>query len=238
MSDAEPPVSDALPTSHTPLDSRRNQDPRGVVALRDGTILSTMYEDLRVVLERDPSVRSRWEALWHPALPALWTHRLAHRLYRRGRRTTARIMARWARRATGVEIHPGAVLGRRVFIDHGSAVVIGETAVVGDDVTIYHQVTLGAVGWWRDNRRPDGERRHPVVGDGVVLGANSTVLGPVTVGDHAIVGAQSLVLHDVLPRAHVCAPVAVIRPESGSRTAHAPTAPQAQLVWTASAGCW
>ncbi len=83
---------------------------------------------------------------------------------------------------TGVEIHPGAVLGRRVFVDHGSGVVVGETAVVGDDVTLYHQVTLGAVGWWHDNRRADGERRHPVVGDRVVLGANATVIGPVTIG--------------------------------------------------------
>ena len=205
---------------------------------RRGTVLSTMYEDLRVVLERDPSVRNRREALWHPALPALWTHRLAHPLYRRGLRITARIMARWARRVTGVEIHPGAVLGRRVFIDHGCAVVIGETAVVGDDVTIYHQVTLGAVGWWRDNRRPDGERRHPIIGNGVILGTNSTVLGPVTVGDHAIVGAQSLVLRDIPPHAHASAPPAVIRPPSGSRIAPTSVAPPSQLVWTASAGCW
>ncbi|WP_280702976.1 serine O-acetyltransferase EpsC [Kitasatospora sp. GP82] len=170
-----------------------------------------MYEDLCVVLERDPSVRSRLEALWHPALPALWTHRLAHPLYRRGFRLLARTMARVARRTTGVEIHPGAALGRRVFIDHGAAVVIGETARVGDDVTVYHQVTLGAVGWWRDRDRPEGERRHPVVGNGVVLGTNATVLGPVTVGDRAIVGAQSLVLEDVPAFAQVCAPTAVIR---------------------------
>ncbi|MDI3423777.1 serine O-acetyltransferase EpsC [Streptomyces luteolus] len=175
-------------------------------------IFRQLGEDLRVVVERDPSMRSRTEALWHPALPALWTHRLAHRLHRRGLRKSARILAYCARRATGVEIHPGAVLGRRVFIDHGAAVVIGETAVVGDDVTLYHQVTLGAVGWWNDVRRPEGERRHPVVGHHVVLGTNATVIGPVTVGDHAVVGAQALVTKDVPAGARVFAPTAVVQP--------------------------
>jgi serine O-acetyltransferase len=114
------------------------------------------------------------------------------------------------RAVTGAEIHPGAVLGRRVFVDHGSAVVIGETAVVGNDTTIYHQVTLGAVGWWRDNRRTTGERRHPVVGARVVLGAGATVLGPVVVGDDAVVGAQALVVEDVPAGVHALAPVAVV----------------------------
>lgn len=115
-----------------------------------------MKEDLEVVVARDPSMRNRREALLHAALPALWAHRIAHRLHQRGLRMTARAIAWYARRGTAVEIHPGAVLGRRVFIDHGAAVVIGETAVVGDDVTIYHQVTLGAVGWWSDNARAEG----------------------------------------------------------------------------------
>lgn len=160
-------------------------------------------EDLSVIVARDPSVRTRAEALLHPALPALWTHRLAHALYTRGHRQLARLLAYLARAVTGgIEIHPGARLGRRVFIDHGAAVVIGETAEVGDDVTIFHQVTLGSVGWWRDGRRAAGARRHPVVGDRVVLGTNAIVLGPVTVGDDALVGAGSLVLGDV-PRAPV-----------------------------------
>jgi serine O-acetyltransferase len=139
-----------------------------------------------------------------------------------------------ARRATGVEIHPGARLGRRVFIDHGAAVVIGETAVVGDNVTLYHQVTLGAVGWWQDNRRAAGERRHPVVGSGVVLGANATVLGPVTIGDDAVVGAQALVIKDVPAGARALAPAAVVGP------AHEPPGRQAVelLRSTASAGSW
>jgi serine O-acetyltransferase len=169
-----------------------------------------LAEDLRTIVERDPSVRSHVEALWHPALPALWGHRVAHLFHRKGRRLTARTVMTVARAITGVEIHPGAVLGRRVFIDHGAAVVIGETAMVGDDVTIYHQVTLGAVGWWHDNRRGAGERRHPVIGSRVVLGANATVLGPVTVGNGALIGAQALILEDVPPGARALAPAARI----------------------------
>ncbi|MCF6524780.1 serine O-acetyltransferase EpsC [Streptomyces sp. JJ36] len=192
-----------------------------------------MGEDLRVVAERDPSVRGRREAVWHPALAALWTHRAAHRLHRRGWRLTARLLARAARRATAVEIHPGAVLGRRAFIDHGAAVVIGETAVVGDDVTLYHQVTLGAVGWWSDNARPAGARRHPVVGRGVVLGTNATVLGPVTVGDGAVIGAQALVNKDVPAGARVLAPTAVVK-----RVGERPEPLEDVFSAIASAGSW
>ncbi|MET9075390.1 serine O-acetyltransferase EpsC [Streptomyces sp. NPDC004232] len=196
-------------------------------------ILSTLREDLHVVIERDPSIRNRREALLHPALPALWTHRIAHRLHRRGRRLTARLLALAARTVTGVEIHPGAELGRRVFIDHGAAVVIGETAQVGDDVTIYHQVTLGAVGWWNDVKRPEGERRHPRVGNGVVLGTNATVLGPVTIADHAVIGAQALVNKDVPAYAKVLAPTAVIRGEGQQ-----PRLMEDLFAVTASAGSW
>jgi serine O-acetyltransferase len=166
-------------------------------------------EDLRVIVDRDPSVGSRWEALLHPALPAMWTHRLASGLHGHGHRVAAKLLANLARAVTGVEIHPGATVGRRVFIDHGAGVVIGETAVIGDDVTIFHQVTLGAVGWWSDNRRPDGERRHPVVGNGVVIGCNATVLGPVTIGDGAQIGAQALVTGDVPAGGRVHAPLAL-----------------------------
>lgn len=182
----------------------RGERPRGLVRL--------LAEDLRTIVERDPSVRSRPEALLHPVLPAMWLHRVAHLLYRCGRRLPARLLMLLARGITGVEIHPGAVLGRRVFVDHGAAVVIGETAVVGDDVTIYHQVTLGAVGWWRDNRRADGERRHPVIGARVVLGVGATVLGPVHVGDDAVIGAQALVLGDVPAGACALAPVGAVSP--------------------------
>ncbi|MER7934544.1 MULTISPECIES: serine O-acetyltransferase EpsC [unclassified Streptomyces] len=174
-------------------------------------VIARAREDLSVIVARDPSIRTRGEALLHPALPALWTHRVAHALHTRGHRRLARILAYLARAVTGgIEIHPGARLGRRVFIDHGAAVVIGETAEVGDDVTIYHQVTLGAVGWWRDGRRAPGARRHPVVGDRVVLGTNAIVLGPLTVGDDALIGAGSLVLGDVPPGARVTAPAAEV----------------------------
>lgn len=192
-----------------------------------------MKEDLEVVVARDPSMRNRREALLHAALPALWAHRVAHRLHRRGHRMTARLIAWNARRSTSVEIHPGAVLGRRVFIDHGAAVVIGETAVVGDDVTIYHQVTLGAVGWWSDNNRPEGDRRHPVVGAHVVLGTNATVLGPVTIGAHAVIGAQALVNKDVPAGARVLAATAVIK-TVGQR----PQPMEDLYAMTASAGSW
>ena len=194
-----------------------------------GGLRALVMEDLRVVVERDPSVRNRWEALWHPGLAALWAHRIAHPLYRAGRRTPARWIARRARRRTAVEIHPGAVLGRRVFIDHGAAVVIGETARVGDDVTLYHQVTLGAVGWWADNSRPGGSRRHPVIGSGVVLGTNATVLGPVTVGDGAVIGAMAVVTRDIPGGARVRAAPSRVRAFPG-------TAESLRAI--ASAGSW
>ncbi|WP_445282524.1 serine O-acetyltransferase EpsC [Streptomyces sp. DSM 118148] len=214
------------------------------------SLLHIMGEDLDVVVARDPSLSGRLEALGHTGLSAVWAHRVAHRLYRRRLRTAAGIVARFARRRTGVEIHPGAVLGRRVFIDHGASVVIGQTAVVGDDVTIYQQVTLGAVGWWTDNHRPPGARRHPVVGYGVILGANATVLGPVTIGDHALIGAMATVTEDLPPGARVYAPRSVVRPGPGLRPvpdagAAADTAPGADpadapdaLQILASAGSW
>ncbi|MGX1541279.1 serine O-acetyltransferase EpsC [Streptomyces adustus] len=211
-------------------------------------VITRAREDLSVIVERDPSIRTRAEALLHPALPALWTHRLAHALYTRGHRQLARILAYLARAVTGgIEIHPGATLGRRVFIDHGAAVVIGETARVGEDVTIFHQVTLGAVGWWRDERRDPGARRHPVVGDRVVLGTNAIVLGPVTVGDDALVGAGSLVLGDVPPGARVMAPTAeIVRPLSPAdrEEADRPLSPADReeadrlLRALATSGCW
>lgn len=173
-------------------------------------LLRLCGEDWDTVVERDPSIRGHVEGLLHPALPAMWAHRLAHRLHKRGLRLTARALMVLVRTTTGVEIHPGARLGRRVFIDHGAAVVIGETAVVGDDVTIYHQVTLGAVGWWRDNLRPSGERRHPEIGRNVVLGTGATVLGPISVGDDAVIGACALVVNDVPGRAAALAPTAAV----------------------------
>ncbi|MFJ9421889.1 serine O-acetyltransferase EpsC [Streptomyces sp. NPDC101249] len=171
--------------------------------------LRAAVADLDTIRGRDPSVLSRGEALLHPALPAVWGYRVAHRLHRRGLRRTARLLSNAARVVSGgVEIHPGARIGRGFFVDHGAGVVIGETAVVGDDVTLFHQVTLGSTGWWHDVGRPVGERRHPRVGDRVVIGANATVLGPVTVGDDCVIGAQALVVRDVPSGSRVLAPAA------------------------------
>lgn len=151
-------------------------------------------EDLRTARERDPAARSTPElVLAYPGLHAVWLHRLAHRLWRhRSGRLAARLVSHVGRWLTGIEIHPGATIGRRLFIDHGMGVVIGETAVVGDDVLIYHGVTLGS-------RSTVKGRRHPVVGDGVVIGAGARVLGPVVVGAGARIGANSVVVHDVVP---------------------------------------
>ncbi len=143
------------------------------------------------VLARDPAVRSALEAaLCRPGLRAVWAYRRANRAWRRGHTLRAMRISQRARRRTGIEIHPGAVIGRGLFIDHGMGVVIGETAVIGDDVTIYQGVTLGGTG-------KDTGKRHPTVGDGVIIGAGAKVLGPITLGDRCRVGAGCVVLRDV-----------------------------------------
>ncbi|NES15107.1 MULTISPECIES: serine O-acetyltransferase EpsC [Micromonospora] len=166
-----------------------------------------MLDDIRAAIRRDPALHGIRivEALLYPGLWALWSHRLGHRLHRCGLPLLPRALSQLTRLLTGIEIHPGAVIGRRLFIDHGAAVVIGETARVGDDVTVYHRVTLGGRGWWCDGK---GSRRHPTIGDRVVLGVGASVLGPVRVGDDAHIGAHCLVLHDVPPGARLRAPAA------------------------------
>lgn len=179
-------------------------------------LLRRAREELDVVVDRDPSVHSRKEALLHPSIAALLGHRLGRAFYRRRMYHLARAVCVLTRVVTGgIEIHPGARLGRRFFIDHGCGVVIGETVIIGDDVTLFHQVTLGSTGWWNDRERGLEARRHPKIGNGVTIGANASLLGPITIGDHAIVGAQTLVMHDVPSHAHVRAPLAtVVHPES------------------------
>ncbi|MCQ8770918.1 serine O-acetyltransferase EpsC [Streptomyces telluris] len=175
--------------------------------------LRLLREDLKVVADRDPAVRSRGEALLAPFLPALWLHRPASGLHARGHRVTARVLSLVGRFLSGgVDIHPGARVGRRLFIDHGAAVIIGEDAVIGDDVTLYHQVTIGAIGWWRDRHRLPGERRHPTLGDRVVVGAGASVLGPVRIGDDSLVGAHALVMADVPAGSRVWAPKSEVHP--------------------------
>jgi len=157
---------------------------------------AALREDLRAVLRHDPACRSPLEAaLCHVPLHAIWLHRLAHHLHAgRGWRVAARLVATVARVATGVEIHPGARVGRRFFIDHGTGVVIGETAEIGDDCVLFHNVTLGGTG-------KHGGKRHPTLGDRVLVGTGAILLGPVSVGDDARIGANAFVrMHDVPPR--------------------------------------
>lgn len=167
-------------------------------------------EQLDVIRMRDPSIRSRGEAALHPSMVAIAGHRIGASVYRRRMYKTARAVCMLTRLTSGIEIHPGAQIGRRFFVDHGSGVVIGETAVIGDDVTLFQQVTLGSTGWWKDKHRGEGERRHPRLGDGVTVGANATVLGAITIGDNAVVGAQSLVMADVPANGRVYAPRGVL----------------------------
>ncbi|GGM53791.1 serine acetyltransferase [Halarchaeum rubridurum] len=157
--------------------------------------LARFRADLEAVLEADPAAKSRLEVLLcYPGLHAVWAHVLTHALWEDGERLLARVISQLVRWLTGVEIHPGAELGERVVIDHGMGVVIGETAVVGDDVHMYHGVTLGGA-----NPRP--VKRHPTVGDGVTIGADATLLGDIEVGDGAKVGAGAVVTTDVEPGA-------------------------------------
>ncbi|MFD7258041.1 serine O-acetyltransferase EpsC [Streptomyces sp. NPDC059874] len=152
-------------------------------------------EDLDAVVARDPSRPRRRDALLHAPWHGLALHRVAHRLHARGHRLAAGLLTLVGRLLSGMEIHPGARIGRRAFIDHGFGVVIGETARVGDDVTLYHGVTLGSRGWSHPGE--PGARRHPVIGDDVLIGVGASVLGPVTIGDGSRIRAHSLVLEDL-----------------------------------------
>lgn len=148
-------------------------------------------EDVQSVFHRDPAARSTMEVLFnYPGLHAIWLHRISHRLWKANWLWLARSLSTFSRWLTGVEIHPGATLGRRFFIDHGMGVVIGETAEIGDDVTIYHGVTLGGTSW-------SAGKRHPTLKDNVVIGAGAKVLGPITMGKGAKVGSNSVVVRDV-----------------------------------------
>jgi len=154
-------------------------------------MLKNMREYLTSIFQRDPAARSVFELLTvYPGVHALVFHRLSHRLWGWQLRWLARLLAQVARWLTGIEIHPGAKIGRRFFIDHGMGVVIGETAEIGDDCTLYHGVTLGGTTWRK-------EKRHPTLGNNVVVGAGAKILGPITVGDNARSGSNSVVVKDV-----------------------------------------
>ncbi len=174
-------------------------------------LLERIREDVASVLERDPAARSWLEVLLcYPGLWAVWTHRVSHRLWCLRLRLPARMLSQLGRFLTGVDIHPGALLGRRLFIDHATGVVIGETAIVGSDVTIYQGVTLGGTG------KGHG-KRHPTVCDGVFIGNNANILGNITVGENSRVGAGSVVLTDVPPNSTVVGVPAHIVYRNGER---------------------
>jgi len=154
--------------------------------------LFRLHEDLQAARNRDPAARSSVEVgLGYPGVHAIWAYRLTHAMWwHPGLRLPARLLSQLTRAATGIEIHPGATIGRRLVIDHGMGVVIGETAVVGDDVLIFHGTTLGG-------KSMTHGKRHPTVGNNVVIGAGAKVLGPVWIGDGAQIGANAVVVHDV-----------------------------------------
>jgi serine O-acetyltransferase len=175
-------------------------------------LLAHLREDVRSIAERDPAATSTLSVLLcYPGLWAVWAHRIDHSLWARGVRLPARIFSLVARFWTGVEIHPGARLGRRLFIDHGLGVVIGETAVVGDDVTLHQGVTLGGTGKER------GKKRHPTLRDNVFVGNNANILGNITIGENSRVGAGSVVVRDVPPDSTVVGVPAHIVYREGKR---------------------
>lgn len=167
-------------------------------------------EDIACVFARDPAARSHFEVLTtYPGVHAILVHRLSYRLWRGGFRYAARLLSFLARLWSNIDIHPGARIGRRFFIDHGAGVVIGETAEIGDDVTLYHGVTLGGTTWNKG-------KRHPTLGNGVLIGAGAKVLGPIVLGDNVRVGANSVVVKDVPANKTVVGiPGKVVQPRQG-----------------------
>lgn len=160
-------------------------------------MFARMKEDIDSVFDRDPAARNALEVLFcYPGLHAIWMHRIAHWFWRNGLFFLGRLTSQVSRFITGIEIHPGAKIGRKFFIDHGMGVVIGETAEIGDNVTMYHGVTLGGVTW-------DKIKRHPTIGDNVVIGSGAKVLGPFTVGANSKIGSNSVVVKEVPPNSSV-----------------------------------
>jgi serine O-acetyltransferase len=159
--------------------------------------IRTLREDIRVIMERDPAARNTAEILLcYPGLHALLIYRISHLLWIHGLKLAGRLLSQIGRFLTGIEIHPGATIGRRFFIDHGMGVVVGETSVIGDDVTLYQGVTLGGKSWKK-------EKRHPDLDDHVVVGAGTKIIGPCVIGNHTRIGANSVVVRNVPPRSTV-----------------------------------
>jgi serine O-acetyltransferase len=160
-------------------------------------MFSRMKSDIRAVFDNDPAARSLFEVVFtYSGLHAIWAHRIAHRLYKRKWYTTARLISQISRFFTGIEIHPGAQIGSRLFIDHGMGVVIGETCEIGDDVVLYQGVTLGGTG-------KEKGKRHPTIGSNVVISSGAKVLGSFSVGDNSKIGANAIVMQEVPPNSTV-----------------------------------
>ena len=182
-------------------------------------MFETVRSDLQAIFDRDPAVRSLAEVwLAYSGFHAVLTHRLAHRLWEADWRLLARFLSNIGRFFSGVEIHPGAKIGNGFFIDHGTGVVIGETSEIGENVTIYHGVTLGGIAPAVDSSAQVNRKRHPTLGDGVIIGSGSQVLGPITVGANARVGANAVVLRDVPAGASVVGnPARIARARRGDQ---------------------
>jgi serine O-acetyltransferase len=176
----------------------------------------TIWPDaLDVIFEKDPACRNIFEALLYQSVWAIFYHRIAHALYKLHIPVIPRMISQFARFLTnGIEIHPGAQIGRRFFIDHGAGVVIGETAVIGDNVMLYHQVTLGATGWWRAGPG-HRQKRHPTIENDVTIGVGAAILGPVTIGHGSKIGAMALVLETVPPNSVVASKPAELLVKGG-----------------------
>jgi serine O-acetyltransferase len=175
-------------------------------------------DDIDVIFEKDPAARNIFEVLTYQGLHALLLHRLAHALYRMHVPFLPRLISQIGRILTGgIEIHPGARIGKRFFIDHGTGVVIGETAEIGDNVMLYHQVTLGATGWWK--RNGDGrKKRHPTIEDNVTIGVGASILGPITIGRGSKIGAMALVVESLPAQSVVVAQPAQLLQRRGEPT--------------------
>ncbi|MGE0658555.1 MAG: serine O-acetyltransferase [Reyranellaceae bacterium] len=161
-------------------------------------IFKNIVDEIDGIIARDPAARSRWEVVFsYPSFHALRFHRMANWLWQRNYRWLGRFLSQWGRFLTGIEIHPGAKVGQRFFADHGMGVVIGETAEIGDNVTLYHDVTLGGTAPAVNSRAQSGTKRHPTLEDDVIVGSGAQILGPITVGRGARVGANAVVVQDV-----------------------------------------
>lgn len=159
-------------------------------------IVSKIKEEIRIIRERDPAIHCSMEVLLYPSFKVMLHYRLAHRLYQKGHYFWARWISQRAVRKTGIEIHPGAQIGKGFFIDHGNGVIIGETAIIGDNVTLYQGVTLGGTG-------KEQGKRHPTIGNNVMISAGAKILGSFTIGDNSKIGAGSVVLEEVPPNSTV-----------------------------------